>query len=280
MKRACSLLIVSMMVMVCFGQHANSTFVASISNSDRMEMVKNSIDIPAWHEKSFWPLYEKYMTKFEEASSLSYRSLDDLARTDSKNTEQEAFDNARKMLDNRYAELAVRKEYFISIGNSFNGIIALQFLQTESLLDMMESSRIYESTSWKKYRLHPTAVESDQLNYAKHNTIAKAVALTPEKAQAFYEVYSRYEAECNDLLGDNYDLYSLYAGEPADFTPGLSKRLGYDLVSVMQRELKLKDKYFMAMNEAVGPVLASRFLVWEDYYSLISKMHAWSEGLD
>jgi hypothetical protein len=241
-------------------------------------MVQNSIDIPSWHEKSFWPLYEKYMNKVEEASLATYRSLDDLARTDARASDQEAFDNARKMIDFRYAELEVRKQYFMEIGVAFNGIIALQFLQTEALLDMMESSHIYDLTTWRKFRLHPQALDENQFTAAKYNTISKAVSLTPDKAQAFYAVYNRYEQECSDVLGENYDLYGLYAGEATDFTPGLSKRLGYDLLSVMQRELKLKDKYYMEMNEAVGPVLAARFLAWEDYYSLVSKMYAWSDG--
>jgi hypothetical protein len=267
------------MAIVCFGQHAKSTFVASISGEDRISMVRNSINLPLWHEKTFWPMYEKYMNKVEAVSLLTYRSLDELARTDANNTDQEAFDNARKMLDYRYEELAVRKEYYMDIATSFNGIIGLQFLQTEALLDMMESSRIYDASKWRKYRLHPMAMEASQFTAAKYNTISNAVALSPEKAQAFYEVYNRYQEECDNLLGEDYNLYALYAGDASDFTPGLSKRLGYDLLSVMQRELKLKDKYFMEMNKAVGPVLASRFLAWEDYYSLVSKMYAWSDGL-
>jgi hypothetical protein len=279
MKRACSFLIVSMAAIICFGQHAKNTFVASISGADRISMVKNSIDVPSWHEKSFWPLYEKYLGKAEEMSSLVYRSLDDLAKTDKNNTDEEAFNNARKMLDFRYQELALRKEYFINIGSAFNGVISFQFLQTEALLDMMESVRLYDATRWKKYRLHPEAVDPAQFTAAKYNTLAKAIELTPDKAAAFYAVYNRFEQECNDLLGEDYDIYGLYAIEASDFTPGLSKRLGYDLLSIMQRELKLKDKYFMEMNDAVGPALAARFLAWEDYYSEVSKMYAMSDGM-
>jgi hypothetical protein len=45
----------------------------------------------------------------------------------------------------------------------------------------------------------------------------------------------------------------------------------------MEREVKLKEKYFLEMNAAVGPTLAARFLAWEDYYSVVAKMHAWAE---
>jgi hypothetical protein len=245
-----------------------------------MSMVKNSIDIPSWHEKSFWPLYEKYMNKVEDVSLSTYRALDDLARTDSKSSDQEAYDNARKMIEFRYAELDVRKQYYQDIAAGFNGVIAFQFLQTEALLDMMESSRIYDATSWRKYRFHPQAMESSQIESAKHNTIQKALALSPDKAQAFFDVYSKYEQECDQLLGENYNIVGLYAGEASDYTPGLAKRLGNDLLNVMNREIKLKEKYFDQMNFAFGPAVASRFLAWEEYYSLVNKMHAWSESFE
>jgi hypothetical protein len=279
MKRAYLLALVSMVAMVCFGQHAKSTFVASLSGVERMSMVKNSIEVPSSHEKSFWPLYEKYMNKAEEVSLLTYRSLDDLARMDNTVSDQEAYDNARKLLDFRYAELEVRKQYYADIGAAMNGYVSMQFLQTEALLDMMESSRVYDATKWRKYRFHPQAMESTQITSAKYNTIAKAVSLLPEDAQNFFSVYGRYELECNAVLGEDYSLFGLFAGEISGFTPGLAKRLGYDLLSVMEREIRLKDKYFKEMNEAVGPKLASKFLAWEDYYSLVSKMHAWSDGL-
>jgi hypothetical protein len=280
MKRAYLLGLVSMVALSCFGQHAKSTFTASLSGVDRMSMMKNSIDIPAWHEKSFWPVYEKYMNKVEEVSSQTYRALDDLTRTDATLSDQEAFDNARKLIDFRYQELDVRKQYYMEIGSAMNGIVSFQFLQTEALLDMMESSSIYDASVYRKYRFHPNALEPSQFTSAKYNTISKAVALSPEKAQAFYAVYARYEQECDALLGEDYTLFGFYAGEASDFTPGLAKRLGYDLLNVMHREIRLKEKYFLEMNETVGPMLAARFFAWEDYYSLVSKMQAWSDGLN
>jgi hypothetical protein len=120
-------------------------------------------------------------------------------------------------------------------------------------------------------------MNTTQLKEAKHNTIRSALSLTDDKAEAFWKVYTRYEEECDALLGEDYSIIGLYAVEPSDFTPGLSKRLGYDFLQLMQRETKLKEKYFRAMNEAVGSSLASRFLAWEDYYSLLSKMYAWAE---
>ena len=70
----------------------------------------------------------------------------------------------------------------------------------------------------------------------------------------------------------------LFASDAADFTPALAKRLGHDLLHIMEREIRLKERYFLEMNALVGPSTAARFLAWEDYYSLVSKMHAWAEN--
>lgn len=251
---------------------------ASLSGPDRMTMVKSSIDIPVWHEKSFWSLYDNYLQNHEQVASQSYRSLVDLAKIDKTASDTEAFEHAKKMLVYRTNELEVRTKYFQEVGNGFNGIIALQFLQTEVMFDMIESSGIYEATYWRNFRFHPKALTSDQHAEAKHNTISAALSLAPEQKDAFYRVYAQYEQECSDQLGENYDIYALFAGEPSDFTPALAKRLGHNLLEISKRELKLKEKYFLKMNSAVGSSVASRFLAWEDYYSLVSKMYAWTEA--
>src|SRR5688572_24632363 len=101
---------------------------ASLSGPDRMTMVKSSIDIPVWHEKSFWSLYDNYLRNHEQVASQSYRSLVDLAKIDKTSSDAEAFEHAKKMLAYRTNELEVRTKYFQEVGNGFNGIIALQFL--------------------------------------------------------------------------------------------------------------------------------------------------------
>jgi hypothetical protein len=260
-----------------FSQHGKGTLVASASGIDRLSIVKNSISIPAWHEKTFWSVYEDYLGNVGEVSLLSYRSLENLARVDKNTGGAEIFEQAQRMINDRRDLLTLRERYFSQIGTGFNGIIALQFLQTEALLDMMESSRIYEQTGWRNFRFHPRALNEAQFRQAKHNTIRAALVPAPAETDAFWNIYTRYEEECDALLGEDYSMISLYAGEPSDFTPAIAKRLGNDFLQVMQRELKLKEKYFLEMNRAVGPSLAARFLAWEDYYSLVSKMYAWAE---
>jgi hypothetical protein len=276
MKRLGIISLLGVMAFASLAQRNSGTLVASIAGADRLSLVKNSISIPAWHEKTFWPMYEDYLKNIGGVSSSAYRYLDEFAKTEQYNDDKEAFEMASKMIGSRYDLLALRERYYSQMGSAFNGVIALQFLQTEALLDMMESSRIYESTHWKNYRFHPTALNAAQLKTSKHNTINTALSLPENKLQAFWEIYNRYEEECNALLADDYSMVSLYAGDPADYTPALAKLLGTEFLHVLQREVKLKEKYFNEMNRMMGGSVAARFLAWEDYYSLISKMHAWA----
>jgi hypothetical protein len=277
MKRFFTLALLGLVAVFSYGQLAQSSFVSSGSGIDRKDLIQNSVDVPAWHERSFWPLYEHYLDKAEKASSLSYRALSALAKTDKTIPDKEAFEHARQMLSYRNDLQAIRKQAYLEIASALNGIIALQFLQTETLLDMIESSRVYEETSWKKYRFHPQALTTSQFKAAKQNTITKALSLTEAETEKFWNVYNQYEEECNALLGDDYNMIALYAGDASDFTPALAKRLGHEFLQVIERESKVKEKYFEKMNEAVGPSLAARFLAWEDYYSLVSKMYAWAD---
>ncbi len=174
-------------------------------------------------------LYENYVTKKDEAP-LTYATIDDLAKTDKTFSDEVALVNGQKLLAFRNEEIAIWKQYYTEVGAAHNGIIALQFLQTEVLLDIMQ---------------------------------------TP---------YAKYEEECTDMLGENYNLFELYIGDPSDYTPALAKTLGNNLLMVMKREIKLKEKYFAEMNAVMGPSLAARFLAWEDYYSVVSKMYVWNDA--
>lgn len=271
-------LILCMAVSTLFAQHAKNTLALTVSGNDRISVVKSSVHLAEWHEKSFWPLYETYLQEATEVYSETYRSLQDLAETDVSVAGQEAFENGFKLLRYRNEELALRNKYYREVGAVLNGVVALQFLQTEAMMDMLQSAQIYSKSRWQNFRFRSPALPAGQISEAKHNTMASALLIPADKAAAFWDVYSRYEKDCDAILGDAYSVYSLFASDASDFTPALAKRLGYDLLQVMEREVKLKERYFLEMNAVVGSSLAARFLAWEDYYSIVSKMYAWADA--
>jgi hypothetical protein len=278
MKRLLGIALLGIVGHFSYSQSGNAKFVASTVSNDRMSLVRNSVDIPSWHEKSFWPIYEAYLSQGESVSNKTYRSLEKISKIDKTSSFEESLNDPKQFFEIRNEQLAIRKEYYQQIANALNGIISFQFLQTELLLDMMESSQIYEGSRWSKYKFHPNALSEDQIKTAKRNTMTAALELSKEEAQFFWAIYDQYEEECDAFLGKDYSVISLYAGEPSDFTPALAKRLGTDLITLLERESKLKEDYFYKFRNSLGPNVAARFLAWEDYYSIISKMYAWADA--
>jgi hypothetical protein len=201
-----------------------------------------------------------------------------VASTDKSTSPREAFEWARKMIEYRYQQLAHWQQYYVEISASHNGVIALQFLQTEVVFDMLESARIYEQTPMKRFRFHASTDSTTMPAVCRHVTLCSVLCLSPLEEEALTRVYLRYEHECQDLFGEDYSSIATYAGEPSDFTPGLAQLMGFNLLEIIRREIKLKEKYLSEMNVAVGPSAAARFLAWEDYYSLVNKMDAWVEA--
>jgi hypothetical protein len=259
-------------------QSVQSDFVASVSETDRIGFVRTSVPLSDWHENTFWPQYADYRENTADISLKEYIAVQQLARESENTSTPAAYESGSVLIERCSDELAMKSRYYSEIGQSHNGIIALKFLQTELLLDLMETSRIYEQTWIKKYRFNSSHVSEDSRWQAEYNTVVKALNLTPADAQLFLPIYIEFEREREETIGDQYDLYGLFVGEPTDFTPGLAKRQGYDLLSIMDRELKLKAKYFNQLNTVLGPQVAARFLAWEDYYSIQCKLNIWADA--
>lgn len=264
--------------MPAWAQRSKNTLALTVSGKDRISVVKSSVHLAEWHEKAFWPIYERYLADAANTSSETYRSLQDLAGTDGTVSEREAFENGWKLLTARNEELQLQKKYYQEVGAALNGVIALQFLQTEAMMDMLESADIYGKSPWHAYRFQRHSLPAEKARAAKRNMLASAISIRPGKSDTFWASYDKYEEECDALLGEDYSVYSLFASEPADFTPALAKRLGHDLLQVMEREIRLKERYYLEINATVGSAEAARFLAWEDYYSIVSKMHAWADA--
>jgi hypothetical protein len=278
MKSLTSLVILVFVGSIAFAQPSHRAYVSSVSTVDRLELVKNSIDLSEWHEKAFWTQYNDYLSKTQESSTHVFISIQELASVDRMLDTAEAKNRADRMFELANQELASTAEYFREIGRDHNGVIALQFLQTEIQLDLMESLFIYDETPLKQFRLRPGVMPSHRVTEVKYNVLTKALALTPAEQQVFYPIFTRYQVECNEILGADYGVYELFAGKATDYSPGLAKRLGYDLLTLMKRELELKEKYYHEFTRHAGPMLAARFLAWEDYFSLICKMTVWADA--
>jgi hypothetical protein len=259
-----------------YSQSPEASFVSSISNDTKMNFIKADISLSEWHEQSFWAQYSNYLGKVQSVSALTYGALQKLALPTNNKTEDNVFEDVCTLFAYRFNELAIKREYFVEISHEHNGLIGLQFLQTEMMFDMMECVQIYDASSLQKFRFLPKAFSGAKLKQAKYNTITRALSLTPKEATLFFPLYSRYEQECEDLMGEQYDLYELFSIDATDLTPAICKNHGFNLLTLMDREIKLKEKYFTEMSNVVGSSLAARFFSWEDYYSIMCKMYIWA----
>lgn len=260
-----------------FPQEARTT-LASYSGNDKLAIARSSIDVPAWHEKTFWPLYESYVNTATDLSKRNARMRLSLAMIDNTTSNEDAALAAENILQGDGKALTTKRDYYQKIGSELNGIISLQFLQGEIVMEMLEASKVYDASPLGAFRFHPAVTSEAQFKKAKHATITKALGLTKDNDYFFWNIYNKYEEEVNATLGEEYSLISFFAGDPADFTPALAKRLGQDALSLMEREIKLKEKYYLQVKEQMGARMAAKFLAWEDYYSVVSKMHAWADA--
>lgn len=80
--------------------------------------------------------------------------------------------------------------------------------------------------------------------------VKNSMSLTEWHEKSFWTLYEKYSHKIQEVTPQRY-------------------RVIDDLA-------KAQRKYLNEMNAAIGPSLAARFLAWEDYYSLVSKMYAWS----
>jgi len=267
-----SILGLSIMVCSSFCHAQKPVYTASVSKEDRIMLVRSNIQLTNWHEKSFWDQYKNYLDKLTGVSALVYHAANELTKIHNTMGNEEALEIGNKMIAYSWDELALRREYFMEISREHNGIIGLQFLQTETVLDMIESSQVYEDAAFPGTALMAMRPPSKQ---AKKNIMINTLSLSPEEALIFFPVYERYEQEREEVFGENYAMYDLFSTEASDFTPALAKRQGYDFLTVMGREIMLKDKYFKEMNAKTGSILAARFLCWENYFSTTCKMSIW-----
>ncbi len=259
-------------------QSVQSDFVASVSETDRVGFVRTNVPLSDWHENTFWPQYSDYRENTADLSLKEYIAVQELVRESQNTSTNAGYESGSVLVTRCVDELAMKSRYYAEIGASHNGTIALKFLQTELLLDLMETSKIYEQTWLRKYRLSPNMLAEDQQWQAEYNTLVKVLNISASDAPLFLPIFTEFELEREETLGDQYDLYSLFVGEPAGFTPGLAKRQGYDLLALMDRELKLESKYFERLNGALGSQIAARFLAWQDYYSVQCKLNIWAEA--
>jgi len=277
MKAPLLAIVVALLFEGAYCQDAYYVPMTSSADNERTTLIRNSVSVSEWHEKSFWSLYDRYRDDVGALSVVTNLSVDSLLHT-TRRQSQAGFRLASRILTNQRHIHEILKGYVLEMSATLSGTNALEFLQTELIMNVLDNLKRYEQDSVGGYNFYPWLHTADTINSAKHDAIIRAVHLEPDETSIFFAVYGQYENECDDVLGENYNLYELFNENPGDFSPGIAKMQGSNLLQLLQRENALKEKYFIEMNAVGGASLASRFVLWEDYYSTVNKMYALYSG--
>jgi hypothetical protein len=250
------------------------------SISSRLPVIRASLNLPESHEQTFCLMYEEYEKKHAETFQCAFLALSDLAGAKNPPDDQGAFDCVSNLILHRCNALDVKGEYFESISRSINGRVALQFLQAEELMDLMAISKVYEKTAWRQPPMHLDEDEDGNRNRNgnKRQWLRTVLSLQDDKDNKFWPLYEAYEAEYDSLLGEDLGIFEQYI-RGSDLTPAQARRVGQEFLRLQRNEEKLRQKYFLEIDTAMGSSFAARFVALDDYFSTMAKMKTWADML-
>lgn len=258
-----------------FAQSPESVIVASIrETSPTVSAPKAEVSLESWREETFWNLYDNYRDKALTVVIREHDAVQQLSCSGRETPNDEALLNGVRMIGTSLDKLIMKCQHFREISQEENGIYALRFLQTAVMLDMVERSQIYEQSDLVAYHFIPDSIDAQQRWKEKFKVMVTALGLSPAEEKQFMPLYLKFDQECEDVVGPQYHAYKVFAAESTDFTPALARRHGFDLLDMIEREIKLKEKFFNVINTEMGSSVAARFLAWEDYYSIQCKLRA------
>jgi hypothetical protein len=254
-------------------QQASQQISFAEQDREKVNILKASVAFHDGQESIFWPLYEQYEQKLDKIRENSFVALQHLTLNHSDSL---ALENVQHLLLEQNEEASIKREYFDKLNLSTNGILALQFLQSEALFDLLTKSKWYEKLPWERPKWNPGILKDEQL---KISAFISLLDVNSEQAQEFKLLMEDFEFEYSRIVGHEFLFFEQYIEDPFDLTPGQCKTIGSSFVKMQLHEVKIKERYFEKMNKAFGTSFAARFIAMEEYFNIISKLNVWSNYL-
>ena len=246
-----------------FPQAGDALFIAD-DRDDRLTALQSTITIKEIDADEFWSIYHQYTQERPVTASHTYfsESADSI----------DAHSCVNEILKSQLANLSLKRQYFDKINESLNGTLALQFLQSEALLDLIVKSQSYENKSWKQPQWRPEMMEDADV---KMFAMEKSLALTKEQALRFRSLFVEFEFDYSRIVGHRLAWFEQYVEDITDLTPAQCKKLGKEFLTMQQNELRLLEKMFKSMHEAFGDEVALTYMALEDYFTMAAKLRTW-----
>jgi hypothetical protein len=90
--------------------------------------------------------------------------------------------------------------------------------------------------------------------------IATAMDLTPQQQEVFWPIYRQYADEQEKLLDKRIAMLQEFSSSYDQMTDAAAKSIAEQSFAISRARSERRERYFGKFSEAVGPVLAARFI--------------------
>lgn len=95
---------------------------------------------------------------------------------------------------------------------------------------------------------------------AKMSMIGLAMELTSEQQDVFWPIYNEYAKEQDNLMAQRMEMLSGFIENFVTLTDAQARQLAEDSFDIQKARIKRREVYFERFADAIGPLLAARFI--------------------
>lgn len=240
----------------------------------RATVIKEFLEVPGMSEKIFWPIYSEY--EFAQQKVFDgLHVLESMVGDKDSHISISGHNEIKKYIKIQYDEVATKHRYFSTIAQDVNGSLAYQFVQTETIFDLMDRADFY-----RLHNFSPLASYIGFLNDSlKWNYMISYLSISTEQSEKLKPVYDLFEFEYSRVVGEQFVWFGQYTDDVSLLTPGQAKLMGESLLRMLKAEITVKEKFFWLIEDIIGSDSAAQYFLMEDYVSVRNKLQVWADCL-
>ncbi len=247
-------------------QQASLLHIAKDEKSEQKNVLRSLLALKESEEAIFWPLYEQYEQQLQSTSAVAPANLS--GEADNPNSV------VHQAFNNRYRSVRVRKDFFEKINSAINGTVALKFLQSEALTELMQKSKSCELDFGEQLVWDKRFINDEQLKFER------MVALLNPSREFIDElkmVFDDFEFEYSRVVGHQFVWFELYVEDPLELTPAQCRKMGTEFLQQQYNEIGVAQRFFKQLASKTDENLAEMFIMLEDYFNTMAKLEVWSD---
>jgi hypothetical protein len=265
-----SLSLCSFLCVTSLAQQASQLVVYN-EPGNHSRYVKSLLSLENAHDMVFWPLFDQYAEKLELIRSKRHISSQRLLEDYGNATP----DQLNAHLQANLEDALLRKEYFQKALSSTNGVVALQFLQGEELFELLGQLSLFENVSRDLPRWDVALTKNESEKIQLFTNFLEVAAGERDQLRTLLE---DFEFDMSRVVGHEHFFFEQYIEDCSDFVPGHCKKLGVAFAEMNVNEERTKQRYFEKLLQSFGVHAAVKFVVLQEYFSLMSKLSVWSSS--